>query len=253
MSRSLILGSGPKATALTLTIDATAPLETSIANSSSSWIDPTQELSFQTKKTRRETLRECEAAVSLPSYSSRPSEIVPVIHRLRTTFRWEGHFIAVVADTEANETLRNTSLTGDLAERTHFQNVPAHTALTEPVHLPKVLNILVEPGHLACENWFLNLLRTSSLQRLSEVVNQGTTAIEEGHTGKARKATSESISLLEEIDWLSVIPASIYHDQKIRERVEKLTSRPPETAPLTLEECYYILDEVGQLLSSAPL
>lgn len=245
--RILILGSGPDARALAQVLRSLTQSDFTLSDNTSVF-DPSRSLSGEETETYRKKLRNYEAVICFPGFAGRPTEIVRVIRRLRTSLRWEGHFLSLVLDSEV-EDIREASLTGDPAEQTCFKNVPAHTALAEPVQLPRLLSLLQEPQHLASERWFLDLLKTSSLQKLSDAVEKSHAVVKKGQKVTARKATSDALSLIGEVDWLLVTPASIYHDQKIRKRVEKLTDRQSRTASLTLRECSKILEEIEELLS----
>ncbi len=180
--------------------------------------------------------------IALPDMLPGPSEVIGMIHHLRSERGWEGTFIAVVKDREEHEEIERASLTGDDLDVVRFSKVAGHVALYEPCQLKELFAVLSTPTDVSQEYW-LALCNASELAQLPEKIKRA----REAHRGEAEAATREVLEAFLSIVWSShKSDHSVLY--KIHECQRELQKQYPTDQPLNSKDVLDIIDQIAYFI-----
>lgn len=195
----------------------------------------------------RRHLKQSDFAIFFPRLPLHIERIIQLIQRLRGGYYWEGTFVAVMPTHEQRRKLDETSLLGNLTpqRRERFGELRGHIALSEPLTLADLFEVLRESDDFTLEDW--STLRDKSelveLSKLAQALRQSMADTEE----RIPVALDKFLSA----HWFSHLNHIDYH--AFSECKHEVNQRYRQDRSLTLQDYLYIVERIEYFLERSTL
>ena len=173
-----------------------------------------------------------------------PQWVVQTVRWLRESLFWEGGIVVIVRSKEDQLEMERTCLFGEKDARFSFAGTPGHQAISEPIQLPFLLNVIPDVGEISMETWD-NLLDMSILGGINIMVNNAKKSCDNEDMQASIGIMQEIFEKIHLINW----PMLVAH--KNEPLVKSILSKYPCDRVFTLSDYDQAIQNVQQLLKLA--
>jgi hypothetical protein len=248
MPEALILGSTPQAAALEKVLGTCTDWYVRAPSATPEWLTHVGDFTKQQFAEFRQNVMAWDVVIALLSSARRATEVVSLVHRLRTDLGWGGHIVAVMRDEAQADRIEATSFIGEAIADTCFGRVNAHDVWIAPVRLAEVLALLEDYSRYVVDDWYEYVLDAGQAGDLNRGIEEGARRLTQGEHRAARRACRDVLAKLGQIVWASV---AMRDGHALDNCVTRLRSRYAEKAFLTPEDCSAIIKEAKNVLSQS--
>ena len=173
-----------------------------------------------------------------------PLWAVQTVRWLRDFLYWQGGFVVTMQSREDQLEMERTCLFGEKDARFSFAGTPGHQAISEPIQLPFLLNVIPDVGEISMETWD-NLLDMSILGGINIMVNNAKKSCDNEDMQASIGIMQEIFEKIHLINW----PMLVAH--KNEPLVKSILSKYPCDRVFTLSDYDQAIQNVQQLLKLA--
>lgn len=215
------------------------------------WVTYDGEPTPQQRAAWRHEVKQFRVIIALPPLVGHASEVISLVHGLRTDLYWEGHFVAVMPSDSRAEKLQEVSFVGETVEGTCFGQVPGHVVLTVPLQISRLIAILQKPDdRVSPEYWHLDLLRSDRAAQLDQQIKKAVRGLSDHEAGiDTEHVCREILTFLDDIDWALVARRGEGHT--LSNSVRSLLEEYMVERRLTTEACSVIINEAKRILAQS--
>jgi len=188
--------------------------------------------------------------IVLPYFIRSASDVVVLVHRLRTDLYWEGRFVVVTEDGCNAGRLQEVSLVGESIDGTRFRQVPGHVVLAAPIRISELIAVILNGTdvRVSLEYWHFKLLASSQAAQLNRYIKKAERARHTSQIGVSMaRICREIIISLDLIDWSLV--ASSEEGHALSKSAHSFLDEYLNDDHLTSEKYEVILKKAKELLA----